>query len=144
MVWQQEHRLIYEDFLERYRIVVFIFLGFFLFLSFRLFHLQVIRGIYYRTLSEQQRTQIILERAPRGTIFDRKGTILVGNKTAFVALFYPFTQGNKTPTKEILEQLRKILTVKDLGALVTKGWKTGQAVRLANDLSREEMFKLHS
>lgn len=140
MVWQQEHRLIYEDFLDRYRIVVFIFVGFFLLLSFRLFLLQVIKGTYYRELSEQQRTHIVPERAPRGTIYDCRGNVLAGSKTAFVAVFYPFTQG-KTPTVEIISQLKTILN-KDLGVAITKGWRSGQAVRLADNLTREEMFRL--
>jgi penicillin-binding protein 2 len=141
MVWQQEHRLIYEDYLERYRIVVFLFIGLFLFLSFRLFYLQVIRGVYYRHLSEQQRTHIVLERAPRGIIYDRNNAVIVGNKSAFVALFYPFAPGS-TPTKEVMDHLKKILTVKNLGTAITQGWRSGRAVRLSSDLTRDEMFLL--
>ena len=142
MVWQQEHSLVYEDFLERYRIIVIVFLAFFVFLSLRLFHLQIVKGKYYRTLSEQQRTHIIQERAPRGIIYDRHGAMIVGNKTVFVALFYPFSQGNNMPSIEALDQLKGILTVKDLSASVTRGWRSGQAVRLADNLTRAEMFRL--
>lgn len=142
MVWQQEHRLIYEDFLERYQIVVIFLLALFFLLSARLFHLQVVRGGYYRTLSEQQRTHVILERAPRGIIYDCNGSVIVRNKTAFVALFYPFSQTN-VPAKEVLDKLKGILVGdKDLSAAITQGWRTGQVVRLSNDLSRYEMFKL--
>ncbi|OGS37072.1 MAG: penicillin-binding protein 2, partial [Elusimicrobia bacterium RIFOXYB2_FULL_49_7] len=141
MVWQQEHRLAYEDFLEKYRIVVILFLGLFLMLAARLFHLQVVKGKHFRTLSEQQRTQIILERAPRGIIYDRKGDIIVGNRTSFVALFYPFSQ-DFTPPRETLERVGKILPIKNVTAHITRCWRNGQVVRLAENLSRAEMFQL--
>ncbi|OGS17217.1 MAG: penicillin-binding protein 2 [Elusimicrobia bacterium RIFOXYA2_FULL_50_26] len=141
MVWQQEHRLSYQDYLEKYRAIVYLFIGLFLFLSLRLFHLQVIRGKHYRTVSEQQRTQIILERAPRGVIYDYKGKVIVGNKTSFVALFYPFSQ-EMSPPQETIKCLKNILPDKNLAARLTQGWRSGQVVRLAQDLGREEMFRL--
>jgi penicillin-binding protein 2 len=141
MVWQQEHRLIYEDFLEKYTVVVWCLFALFLILSSRLFYLQVIRGAYYRGLSEQQRIHLILERAPRGDIYDSAGRILVGNKTTFTALFYPFSQ-SKIPTKELLDQLKKILPVNNISSNIATGWRTGKVVRLSDNLTREEMFKL--
>jgi penicillin-binding protein 2 len=140
MVWQQENRLNYEDFLGRYHVVVMVLFGFFLLLSLRLFYLQVVRGGYLRQLSEEQRTQVVPERAPRGIIYDRHGTAIAGNKTSFAALFYPFSSG-KTPTSDVIAQL-KIILHKDLGMQITRGWRSGQAVRLVDDLSREEMFLL--
>ncbi|MBN1824152.1 MAG: hypothetical protein JW803_07530, partial [Endomicrobiales bacterium] len=141
MVWQQENRLTYEDFLDKYRVVLWIFVFLFSALSARLFFLQIIRGSYYKYLSEQQRTQVILERAPRGLIYDRNGSVIVGNKTAFIALFYPFSQ-NIVPTKQMLGHLREILPIKNLNVLITQGWRTGQVVRLSDNLTRKEMFKL--
>jgi penicillin-binding protein 2 len=142
MVWQQEHRLAYKDFVERNTIIVFICLGFFLLLGIRLFQLQVVQGRYYRTVSENQRTHVIVERAPRGFIFDRNGHILLGNKSAFVALFYPFSQ-EEMPSKDVVQRLSSILnSKKDLTKAVTNGLRTGQVVRLADNLTREEMFRL--
>src|SRR5689334_17883435 len=113
MVWQQEHRLIYEDFLGRYRFVLFLLVGLFLVLSARLFYLQILKGTKYRELSEQQRTHIVLERAPRGMIYDCNGSVLVGNKNAFVATFYPFTQGKSAPDADELERLKDIFPESD-------------------------------
>ncbi|MBN1622270.1 MAG: penicillin-binding protein 2 [Endomicrobiales bacterium] len=141
MVWQQEHKLSYESFLEKYRIVTICFLGAFLLLSLRLLHLQVIRGKYYKSVSEEQRTQIILERAARGLIYDQNNRIIVGNRTAFVALFYPFTQEAELP-KELLTRLSKIFDIKDLSSQIATGWRKGQVVRLAENLSREDMFRI--
>jgi len=141
MVWQQEHRLIYEDFLEKYQIVIWCLFSLFLALSSRLFYLQVVRGGYYRDLSEQQRTHVILERAPRGIIYDVAGRVIVGNQTTFVALFYPFSQ-SKIPTKELMEEVKKILPLKNLSASIALGWRTGKVVQLSDKLDRQEMFKL--
>lgn len=141
MVWQQEQRLSYEDFLERHRVVVYLFLGLFILLAARLFHLQVILGRYYLNQSERQRTHIILERAPRGIIYDCNGKIIVGNKATFVALFYPFSQ-SIMPTPSMLDKLEKILNMENLTAQLSQGLRTGKAVRLAENLKRSEMLKL--
>ncbi|MFH1368607.1 MAG: penicillin-binding protein 2 [Elusimicrobiota bacterium] len=141
MVWQQEHRLSYEDFLERHRVVVYLFLGLFILLAVRLFHLQIILGRYYLDISEKQRTHIILKRAPRGVIYDCNGNVIVGNRTTFVALFYPFSQ-NIMPTPVMLKRLESILDMKNLTVIMTQGLRTGKAVRLAENLTRFEMLKL--
>ncbi|MCX5778595.1 MAG: penicillin-binding protein 2 [Elusimicrobia bacterium] len=140
MVWQQENRLNYEDFLQRHQLMTLLFAALFLVLSLRLFHLQVIRGNYYRNQSEQQRTHIVVERAARGLIYDCRGDMMVRNKTGYVALFYPFAQGAAS-SKAIVEKLHAILK-RDLGPAIIRGWRSGQAVRLANDLTRDEMFRL--
>ena len=133
MVWQQEHRLSYEDFLERHRVVVYFFIALFLLLGARLFHLQIILGRHFFNLSEKQRTHIILERAPRGVIYDCNGSVIVGNKTTFVALFYPFSQ-DVMPTPAMLDRLQKILGMRDLTTRMSQGLRTGKAIRLAENL----------
>ena len=52
----------------------------FLFLTARLFELQIIKGDYYRNLSEGNRIRKVKIIAPRGKIYARGGEILVGNK----------------------------------------------------------------
>lgn len=49
----------------------------------RLFYLMVLRGEYYRTLSDNNRTRTIIIPAPRGIIFDRQNRELVANTTVF-------------------------------------------------------------
>ncbi len=141
MVWQQEQRLAFELFLERYRLILGLFALVFLCLLLRLFHLQVVQGRHYGELSEQQRIQLVLERAPRGVILDRNGQVIVGNKTAFVALFYPFSQDNQPP-KEMIERLAGMVDVPNLAHRLSQGWRTGRAVRLAENISRVQMLKL--
>jgi penicillin-binding protein 2 len=46
-------------------------------------HLQVVRGRYFRELSENNRTRAIAIPAPRGPLFDRNGRILAENRSSF-------------------------------------------------------------
>lgn len=50
---------------------------------FGLFQTQVIRGGYYRRVSEQNRIRIIRLEAPRGDIFDRAGRLLATSRSAY-------------------------------------------------------------
>lgn len=49
----------------------------------RLFDLQLLKGSYYRLLSDSNRTRTSIIHAPRGIIFDRNGTPLVFNTAGF-------------------------------------------------------------
>lgn len=60
-----------------------LFLILFAVLASRLFFLQVIKGSYYRYLSDNNRTKTVVIHAPRGIIFDRFGTPLVFNVPGF-------------------------------------------------------------
>ncbi|MFH1136000.1 MAG: penicillin-binding protein 2 [Pseudomonadota bacterium] len=55
----------------------------FLFLFFRLWYLQIVKGPEYRTMSESNRTRVQDILAPRGLILDRNGMILVDNHPSY-------------------------------------------------------------
>jgi len=61
----------------------FIYIGliflFLIILFLRLFQLTIVKGNYYRTLSEQNRLREINIEAPRGKIIDRKGFVITQN-----------------------------------------------------------------
>ena len=61
-----------------YIYIAFIFL-FLIVLFLRLFQLTIVKGNYYRTLSEQNRLREINIEAPRGKIIDRKGFVITQN-----------------------------------------------------------------
>ena len=54
---------------------------FFLIALVQLFRLTIVKGNYYSVLSDDNRVKEIVIEAPRGTIVDRKGVILVSNTT---------------------------------------------------------------
>ncbi len=60
-----------------------VYLVLFLVLVVRLMHLQLVRGVHYRRLADQNRLRVVPEEAPRGLILDRRGTILASNQTIF-------------------------------------------------------------
>ena len=49
----------------------------------RLWYLQVVKGSYFRDLSENNRIRSIYVQAPRGLIFDRNGELWAGNRPSF-------------------------------------------------------------
>lgn len=66
---------------DLFLLIFFIIL--FLLLFSRLFSLQVIKGNYYKYLSNNNRTKTVVVHAPRGIIFDRNGVPLVFNLPGF-------------------------------------------------------------
>jgi len=68
----------------------------------RLFYLQVMRGDYYRALSENNYTRNIVLRAPRGMILDRKGEVLCRNRVSFSLLFDLTRSGDPEATRRAM------------------------------------------
>lgn len=56
---------------------------FFLLIAARLWYLQVIKAEHFDNLAQRNRTRYLPIAAPRGTIYDRHGEILVGNRPSF-------------------------------------------------------------
>jgi penicillin-binding protein 2 len=52
-------------------------------LGLRLWHLQIYEGPYYRDLSENNRTRLVLLEPARGLIYDRQGVLLANNVPSF-------------------------------------------------------------
>ena len=140
MVWQREDKFSYEMFLTKHKVILVFFIFLFAVVSLRIFYLQIIKGGNYRKISEQQRMHNTRERAPRGIIYSDSGSIMVGNDFTYVALFYPFEQ-QKMPSEETIEELNKILK-RDIKPNIEQGQRFGRVVKLADNLSTEEMFKI--
>lgn len=64
------------------RIVLFIIMSL---LFIRLGYLTLVKGDYYRNISENARIREVEVVAPRGNIYDRNGDLLVGNKVVYTA-----------------------------------------------------------
>jgi penicillin-binding protein 2 len=74
---------------KRFSLLVFVVLAVFTVLLLRLWHLQVVRGDHYRALSENNRIRCMPLPSPRGSIFDRNGELLVGNRPSFSLMALP-------------------------------------------------------
>jgi penicillin-binding protein 2 len=76
-------------------------------------HLQVIRGKYFRDLAENNRIRAVAIPAPRGPLFDRKGRILAENRSSFNVIV---TTERKDELGDALERLSKLISF-DPGAV---------------------------
>lgn len=86
--------------------VFFVYIGvifFFLIILFlRLFQLTIVKGGYYRNLSEQNRIREISIEAPRGDIIDRKGFIVAGSQMTDI--------NNSRQDKQLFQDDKEILS----------------------------------
>ncbi|HOW28376.1 MAG TPA: penicillin-binding protein 2 [Elusimicrobiota bacterium] len=127
----------------RLKIVVFSLATGFVILSLRLFQLQVIHGSEMLRLAELNRTQTISLRAPRGTIIDSRGEILLDNAPSF-SVFYSalsITQEEQAAVeKELVMWLpdRILLIHRKMG----EARRTGKTVRILQDIPRQPALAL--
>ena len=140
MSWSTDNRFAYNLFVEKHKVILILLIICFVVLSMKLFNMQIIRGNYYRNISEQQRINTTYERAFRGLIYDTNGKILVDNIPNYVVLFYPFEQQYE-PSEESIEKLSKILQ-KDIKSSIEKSWRYGRVIKLAENLTIDEVFKI--
>ena len=83
---------------------------FFLFLASRLFELQIIKGGYYRKLSDENRVRKITLPAPRGKILARGGEILVGNSPIKKRIIFKLEGGFELSDETIGADSEELLT----------------------------------
>ena len=91
---------------RRFQAVVAVVVAVFVVLTLRLWYLQLIRGEYYRELSENNRIRVENIPPPRGTIFDRHGRVLVDIRPSFNLAIIPDDIQNMDET---LTQLSQVL-----------------------------------
>ncbi len=122
---------------KRFIIASLAALAIFVLLFLRLWYLQIIRADAYQALSEKNRTRYIPIAAPRGSIVDRDGHMLVDNRPAF--RIAALRQEVEDPEK-LLARMAELLDL-DL-AILQKRWAAGRRfpryrpVPLADDVSR--------
>lgn len=140
MSWTNEGKHLYNNFLEKHKNILILFFVMFFLLSLRLFYLQVIKGDFYKDVANNQRVNTTNERAFRGIIYDSDNQPLVKNQTNYVILFYPFEQ-QQEPSPELIEHISKLLN-KDVMPFIEKSWRYGRVIKIAENLTLEEVFKI--
>jgi penicillin-binding protein 2 len=106
----------------------------------RLWYLQILKGEYYRALSENNRIRIQEIAAPRGNLFDRNGVPLVDSFPSFdVSLFR-----QDVPDMEVLiRALSRILSTPEerirARLEAARGIPLHQPVKIKTDISRQEL-----
>ena len=107
-------------------------------------HLQVIRGKYFRDLAENNRIRAVPIPAPRGPLFDRKGRILAENRSSFNVIV---TTERKDELGDALERLARLISF-DPGAvrerLNTRGGPRFRSVVVKADASDEDVATIEA
>ena len=106
----------------------------------RLWYLQVVKDEHYRTLSERNRTRFIHVDAPRGTMYDRNGVILVDSRPSFTV---SVLRQEVADRDELFRRLAKLTGVEP--RLLEARWQVGQRLPgyqplpLFDDIDRDTM-----
>ncbi|OIO34321.1 MAG: penicillin-binding protein 2 [Candidatus Omnitrophica bacterium CG1_02_41_171] len=104
-----------------------------------IFYLQIIRYFPYKKLSERNCLRIIDLDIPRGTIFDRKGEVLVADRPCFNLCFIPFDLKDCEKTSKILAPVLNILQEKIKSTLRKKYSNPFEQQFLKRDLGGKEI-----
>ena len=97
----------------RFRLAVLgvVVLSLFVVLLARLWHLQVLTAPEYRVAAERNIVRTIPERAPRGRILDRDGTVLIDNRASGVVAVDRPALEEAGRRREVLDRLAGLLAV---------------------------------
>lgn len=108
----------------------------FLGITVRLAELQLLRAEEFDTLAEDNR--IRLDPAPphRGTIFDRNGIILAGNKRNFYVTLTPEQAGSRQDVADVVKRLSEVLLNKDGEPLLSEA----KQKRILQDAASQARF----
>jgi len=109
----------------------------------RLGYLQLVKGQALSRASENNHTQIVVERAPRGRILDRHGTELAGDRPVFVALFSPLGLAPQDfeKTQDRLSSILKV-PVEEIERRLRVAIRSKTMMRVSDRLSRAQAFHI--
>jgi penicillin-binding protein 2 len=109
----------------------------------RLGYLQIIRGRAFVQASENNHTQVLVERAPRGRILDRNGEVLADDRPVFVALFSPLGLG-PADFQRAVGRLSVILEVppNELERRLFAAVRAKSMMRISDRLTRAQAFRI--
>ena len=112
-------------------------------ISIRLFWLQVLKGSFYKKLSDENRIRLVSSPPIRGRILDRKGNVLVANKLSYSLSIQPRLVSPKRWVK-LRKNLSKITGISEfsLNSKFDKGLpENSYRIILARDLSIENVLR---
>lgn len=111
----------------------------------RLWYLQIVKGDYFRNLSENNRIRSVYVQAPRGFIFDRNGVLLAGNRPSFNVELIKEDCPDETA---IIAKLEKVLEMEPgsikLNNPLSKRRRLFEPRLLLKDVSREIVAKVEA
>jgi penicillin-binding protein 2 len=94
---------------KRSKIIFTFVIFFFLVIILRLWYLQILKGDYYKELSDNNRIRLIKIKAPRGMIFDRYGKTLAKNLPSFDLALIP-NEVSRSNIDTLLNNLKNFIS----------------------------------
>jgi penicillin-binding protein 2 len=106
----------------------------------RLWYVQIYRGDYYKRLAESNRFQYIEITAPRGIIYDRNGSVVLGNRPYFDMVMIPqYLRDKETTFSAMSKLLHTPASVFERRLRMVKGQPKYLPISLKRNLSLHEV-----
>lgn len=127
---------------RRMRILAYIIAVVMCLLIMRLAWLQILQGPQYEKIAEENRIRQIVAQAPRGTIYDRNGAILVSNRPSFAISIISSEYTNAAVATPILSEITGI-PVEEINKMLQSGSEFPYTpVRLKRDVDTAAITKV--
>jgi penicillin-binding protein 2 len=110
------------------------FAVFFIVIFLRLFFLQIVSGREYRRRAEDNRIKIERQKAPRGLIYDRDGTLLIDNRPTYSAYYNMVKESIPDSCIAVLAGLLEIDTALLQSRIEARQTYTGEAILLKRNV----------
>jgi penicillin-binding protein 2 len=119
--------------------------GVFAILAGAYWYVQIVRGDYYYTLSENNRIRSVRVTAPRGYVLDRHGSVLVDNEPAYTLHLYRREAKNLPSSIDLAAEVLK-LPREQIKARVDRGLRDPEflPITLAENLGIEEVAAIQA
>jgi penicillin-binding protein 2 len=106
----------------------------------RLWYVQIYRGDYYKRVAEENRFQEIEITAPRGIIYDRNGSVVLGNRPYFDMVMFPqYLRDKETTFAAMSKLLHTPASVFERRLRMVKGQPKYLPISLKRNLSLHEV-----
>lgn len=127
---------------QRIRRTILLVTVVFVLILMRFWHLQVLEGRYYATLSMSNRLRLRSVEAPRGLILDRSGTVMVENRPSFDVYVIPADVPDLAGTAEVIGTVLEQAPAEVAAKIRTGLAHPHQPVLLAREVNERTMVAI--
>ncbi len=96
---------------NRFYFLILIIVSVYLILFGRLFYLQIIKGEYYREISDRNYIKIFYSNPPRGKIYDRNGVLLAYDVPTFDLIAFPYIVKENYKMEDLKQILKSMFNI---------------------------------
>jgi len=108
----------------------------------RLVWVQLLEGPQYKKIAESNRIRKIYQQAPRGTMYDKNGAVVVGNRPSFAISVIPAEYSKPETATPFLAEVTG-MTEEEITGLLQQGQQfLFTPVRLKRDVGQDTMIKI--